>query len=467
MQSTSFQCRVLFCTTFSFFFTIVVAETLGQSFENVKKGSVKKGSGTFVQSTLRAVPAKVPVPFLNPLESEGRVIEYASDVPSPILEASQVEIQPPEATQPPPARPPRPPRTPNRPPTNRRTQSRRTQTRLARLPYMFGDNSLAVFAFTGADDVSLRLPFYGMSEHMKMAENGAVVPGERTYFNYNHFHNALTTERGPPGAAPLFRSDIDINRYVIGWERLTGDGDASWEVRLPFTGNRNLALTPPGPGAPDLIVDAVSVGNLGLVRKRALVQTPNFGASAGVGVSVPTGEDLRVLLPGAARSVVIQNSAVHLLPFVGFASTDGTLFYQAFLQLDIDLNGNRVDTLNPVTGATSSGVLQNQAMLLADVSIGQWHLRDSAAPILTGIASVAELHYTTALENSDVVRSFGGAPTFQNTANRIDVLNVTVGTHLEVAGRNVVRIGAAFPLMDGNDRFFDAELLVQLVMRPF
>ncbi len=29
------------------------------------RGMVKKGSGTFVRSTLRAVPAKVPDPFLN------------------------------------------------------------------------------------------------------------------------------------------------------------------------------------------------------------------------------------------------------------------------------------------------------------------------------------------------------------------------------------------------------------------
>ena len=49
-----------------------------------------------------------------------------------------------------------------------------------------------------------------------------------------------------------------------------------------------------------------------------------------------------------------------------------------------------------------------------------------------------------------------------NFANRMDVVNATVGIHTEIARHTTLRVGGVFPLTDGTDRLFDAEVQIQL-----
>ena len=58
-----------------------------QHAQNANRG-FKKGSGTVVQSTLRAVPATVPDPFLN---REPRIVQYTAL--SPLSQPQLTEIE--------------------------------------------------------------------------------------------------------------------------------------------------------------------------------------------------------------------------------------------------------------------------------------------------------------------------------------------------------------------------------------
>lgn len=76
---------------------------------------------------------------------------------------------------------------------------------------------------------------------------------------------------------------------------------------------------------------------------------------------------------------------------------------------------------------------------------------------------MCELHYTTALDDSNDVTLIGtgAAVTLGSTGGRsLDVLNLTSGLHLEFQGGTNARVAASVPL-DSGQRFSDATLMVQ------
>jgi hypothetical protein len=142
------------------------------------------------------------------------------------------------------------------------------------------------------------------------------------------------------------------------------------------------------------------------------------------------------------------------------------------VQLDIPLNPHdyHFETATPPTVVT--GTWQDQTLLHIDVGGGYWLYRDCCccSRAITGVAAIAELHYTTALDNTDVETGGvvgAGTQTFdlRNTANRIDVINVTAGMHFELAHCSTLRVATALPLRTGDNRWFDAEVLVQFARR--
>jgi hypothetical protein len=92
-----------------------------------------------------------------------------------------------------------------------------------------------------------------------------------------------------------------------------------------------------------------------------------------------------------------------------------------------------------------------------------------------------ELHYTTTLDNADIVhlpladRSAnllavgpGGmpipepTPTVGNLRNRVDILDITFGATFLISNRATVAMGWAFPLRGGDDKVFNWEYQLQL-----
>jgi hypothetical protein len=166
----------------------------------------------------------------------------------------------------------------------------------------------------------------------------------------------------------------------------------------------------------------------------------------------------------------IDNRAVHLLPYLAMTHAPrGPFFFQGFAQLDIPLNSNAVTLEYDAPALRSS--LPEQTLVFLDASAGVWLYRNPAGRLLTGLASILEIHYNASLNDSAQVTMLPVPefPEFQlrfsHLEDRLSEVNMTVGLHAELARQTLLRVGGVFPLSSGDDRAFDAELQVQLERR--
>jgi hypothetical protein len=156
----------------------------------------------------------------------------------------------------------------------------------------------------------------------------------------------------------------------------------------------------------------------------------------------------------------LSNEAVHLLPYLaGLWAPNDNWFLQGFVQADIDTNGNTVIGNSQGRGLQRLGSLHDATLLLLDGAIGYWLYRAPSACLLTGVASVAELHYTTTLEDTESIS--GAGLTVTSASRRLDILNLTLGTHVVLGDRLTVTPALAVPLRDEDDEQFDYEAIVQ------
>ena len=330
--------------------------------------------------------------------------------------------------------------------------------RLASVPNMLGD----FFGQGGQIQKTGQVPFptadfpaAGGGRRVKIAENNKALPMNRYYLMYHHFHNALTFD---PGAlAPGGPEDFSVNRFTMGLERTFADDLWSVDVRMPFYETYQIVV--PGFG-----VEGGEIGNLSVAVKRLLAASDDAALAAGLAVEMPTGSDAIALIDTA--TVTQRNQAVHLSPYVGYVGlpTDA-LFYHGFLQLDVPVNGNRIDFVDPVNVQSGTlGILNDQTLLHVDVSAGYWLYRDPDASVLTGFASLLEFHYTTTLQDADIFNTAvpSGPIQLGNLLNRVDVANMTVGLHAELFNNTTMRVSGVFPLQDEPEKPFDAEIHVML-----
>jgi hypothetical protein len=157
----------------------------------------------------------------------------------------------------------------------------------------------------------------------------------------------------------------------------------------------------------------------------------------------------------------VSNDAVHLSPYIGvLRAPNDCWFFHGFLELDVPLNGHGL-----LVSPGKSGTLTEQTLLNLDVSAGRWLHRCPNACLLTGVAATVEFHYTTTLQDSDVVAVPpvpGAGYKFGNLENHLDIANLTAGLHVELMGNTTLRVGGVFPLTEETNRLFDAEVQVQV-----
>ena len=97
--------------------------------------------------------------------------------------------------------------------------------------------------------------------------------------------------------------------------------------------------------------------------------------------------------------------------------------------------------------------------MILDVSGGHWLYRSCCQHnIVQGIAGILELHYTSSMQDADVVS--GNGLTITDRSNRTDVLNLTVGLHAELGESLTLTTGMTFPLRNKTDRQFDNEIVL-------
>jgi len=273
---------------------------------------------------------------------------------------------------------------------------------------------------------------------VKVADNNSPLVRHRIYFNYNHFQNTFVDTNG---------NDFHTDRYTVGFEKPILNGRQSIEVRAPmFSTIDNNTVA----GRNERYQQ--NFGNLSLIYKHYLGNAPTWALSAGLGVVVPSGPD--DAFNNGLTLLELQNEAVHLQPFIAyFEQINPQLFVMGYVQMDFDANGNGV-----FSNGNQVGKFQDQNQLLVDLQIGRWWFQNQGRGV-TGMATIFELHYNTSVQDSDLVTD--GAAVITNPFNRSDVLNLTAALHFQLGQAGTLRVGAAAPISDGENRNFDTEFIVQ------
>jgi hypothetical protein len=342
----------------------------------------------------------------------------------------------------------------------RSSSSRATYVRVARAPNMFGDTLTPQVTFLtsrgpgqATEPIAAFTAPLGGGGSYNIAENNTSVPTDRVYFVYNGFFNAAsnTVAFGPNG--PIQQS-VDLHRYLVGFEKTFLDGNASLDVRMPFINGLEFQ----GFG---ISSDGGNVGNMTMYLKGMLYADDSSAFATGLGLGLPTGSDFDVNFPaaGPAGGLTIRNETVTLMPFVASTmSLNDRWFLQSFGQVLFVAAGDTV-----VRNNQEVGVYTQQNLIQTDIGLGRWLWRDSNRSLFSGLAGVFELHYTSTIQDSDVLALPPGGPLggqLSNEVNRLDLLNLTSGIHAQLGPMSSLRVGAIVPLRQAPDRVFDSEIQV-------
>jgi hypothetical protein len=290
------------------------------------------------------------------------------------------------------------------------------------------------------------LPVSGGDRLFKVAEDFSPFPQDRFLFNYHHFNNAVSNRND---------QSVDVDRFVLGFEKTFFTGRSSVELRVPFA--QGLAATQPDPFTGTR--RGVEFGDLSLSLKGLIYRGWRNAVSGGLSMTFPTGPKGRLLYYSGETQYEIKNTSFHLQPYLAhWVAPHDCLFLQSVVQLDFDTTGYDITEFDTSGSEMSTGTLKQQNLLYADFSGGVWLYRNAYAPCLNGIAGIVELHYTTTLNDAEKVLGLG------NPYNRLDYLHLTSGLHFQLFRRSTFRVAASAPLRSGDfneDRGFDAEVVAQ------
>lgn len=315
--------------------------------------------------------------------------------------------------------------------------------------------------FLGADGEFTNASSAAGDRRFKATDNLSPFPQDRIFFNYHHFHNAVTD---------LFGGEHDIDRFTFGYERTFFDKALSLELRIPFAGGLDATQAIDSPDT-----TSTEFGNISLTLKACLWERCGWNLISGIATVFPTADDASVT--GFSSISVLENEAVHLQPYVGiaYARPCSRLFTTAYGAFDFDANGNEIFTgIIPVSGGpapplTSLGSVRDQTLLFFDWQIGYWVYQDYGhIGYLNGIAPILELHYTQTIDDAVNLASV-----YENPFGQVDLLNITAGLVFDFRQAATVTVYGAAPLRrefaDIAGRVvspvFDAEFGVQCVYR--
>jgi hypothetical protein len=314
--------------------------------------------------------------------------------------------------------------------------------------------------FLGGMDGFATVPAAGGDRRFKATDNINPLPQNRLFFNYHHFHNAVSDIAGV---------NQNVDRFTFGLERTFLDEMMSLEVRVPFaSGLDSVQVT----GLDDTITS--EFGNIALTVKILLHQCGSLNFTSGLATVLPTAEDASVA--GDTTLTVLENNAVHLQPYLGvnYSNACSRFFSSAYIATDVDLNGNALSTGLRSAGTpaalTPLGDVRDQTLLFFDWQIGYWLYQDYGhIGYLNGFAPVFELHYSRALEEPQLFTP----DVMGNPFGKADLLNLTAGLVFDFRRAATLTVYGAAPLRrEKRVRFgrtvspvFQAEFGVQCVYR--
>lgn len=280
---------------------------------------------------------------------------------------------------------------------------------------------------------------------IKISEDNNPLPRDRVIFNYDYFSEVPFT----PGGVP-------VNRYQFGIEKTFLEGRGSLELRMPFASTMNSEGMVNGTGT------NTELGNLRLALKALLLRRETVNVSAGLGVYLPTADDLNIRNADGSNLIRVDNSSVQLAPFAALLYTPTErLFGQTWMGFTFDTGGNQV-VVDPMMfgGRANVGNLRAATLWTIDAQVGYWvYLAERG--FLRGVAPFVELHYNGAVSNGSVLNA-GGGLFIGDTVGNSDELNLTAGITTRLGEQSSLAVAMAAPLRDGQNRTFDYQIGVRL-----
>jgi hypothetical protein len=281
-----------------------------------------------------------------------------------------------------------------------------------------------------------------LTRTFKVVEGQSPVPMDRVYLRYNIFNR-------------VDNNDVQLSRYVIGFERTFFDGNASFGMLLPFyTVDQGLFVQPSGAtplGPLGFGEKPGSAGDLTAIFKYALMQNPTNGSvlSIGLTVTAPTGP--RTL---AGIRPVLDTGIKHygtIQPWFGFLKNfdNSNWFIQNFNAIDQPFDSN------------------DSTLLFNDLGFGYYWKRDPNS-LITAIVPTFEAHATTPIGNRTfTVTSVPGTGVFfdDQLARQGNQLNLTTGFTALVRKKTAITVGFVSPVV--GQQPFDWEFQLQLTYFPF
>ncbi|QDV66443.1 hypothetical protein Poly24_01290 [Rosistilla carotiformis] len=279
---------------------------------------------------------------------------------------------------------------------------------------------------------------------LKIGENSSPIPRNRVFVNYSYFDDV-----------PLRPEGVGVHRFSPGFEVML-DKNSSFELRTPFASTLSSGFALDGITSKD-----IEFGDLFMVFKQKLLETENSLWSMGIGVTAPTADDLDISLTDGTQLIKVNNSTVHLLPFFGYMmQLTERLFVQGFVQVDVDVRGNRVFINPQAAGANrvDAGRIRDTTLLYTDISFGYWLRKrgEHREKLLTSIVPMLEVHTSNSLEANETITR--GAVTLGETGDGVQNLTLVVGNHFEVRNNHNFTAGYALPIGNRADQVFDGEL---------
>jgi hypothetical protein len=348
-------------------------------------------------------------------------------------------------------------------------------TGLASVPYMIGDTGAGTcIGFSGIVDAALAHPTLACGR-LNISEANSPLPTDRVYYSYRHFHNTSMI------SAYQFGETLDVDRHTLAWENTFWDRTGSLELRLPLEQRMQsdiFSILAPSFGVVDPLVApgdgrSLELGNVAAIFKMLLVEREALAVSGGLGVTLPTAQDVNYQLavdgevvfpnsPGltadeaVAFQSVFANETVYLSPFMAWLyAPRARWFHQGFMQVEVAANPSRVtvdgdgatlflqdgvpvgfyDYFTPVPVRAD---LFSQTLMRVNLGVGYELLAKPQTEGLRQLTALFEMHYATTLQDANLSdiplttqSSVGTVPlqtiSVGNKDNRGDIVNAAAG----------------------------------------
>jgi hypothetical protein len=286
----------------------------------------------------------------------------------------------------------------------------------------------------------------GLAGRHKVSYDNNPLPRDRVIFTYDYLSNSA-----------LSSNLAGINRYTVGFEKTFFDNLCSIEVRLPLASTIN----PTQIEGQTANSGTGTIGNLFVAGKVLGVITDTYAISAGLGVSIPTAQDVRVRNAAGGDVVVIRNDAVFLTPFVaGLWAPSERLLAQGWVSCNIDAGGNPA-FVNPGTGLQSIGRLTQETLMNYDIQLSYWVVQPGETEgIVQGLAPFIEGHINHGVGNSPLITS--GVTTLGASRSRGTEVNLSAGATVQLGNDVNLQVGGTIPVGAAQDRFSNWQVGVRL-----